>query len=184
MKIIKLKDLLKDKKLQKQIIKQIRSGAIFIYPTDTIYGIGCNALNSKAVKKIRKIKKTNHPFSVITPSKKWILKNFIIKHRKFLQKLPGRYTLIFRMKGKPVPEIVSKKTLGLRIPAHQFTKIIQKARVPFVTTSANLSGEPVINQVESITFSNEVDFIIDGGILKNPASTIFDLTDEKPKKIR
>ncbi|GAG45638.1 unnamed protein product, partial [marine sediment metagenome] len=70
-------------------IRKLRN-SVFIYPTDTIYGIGCNALNSKLVKRIRRIKKRdNKPFSVIAPSKKWIYDNCEVD-RKILKKLPGR----------------------------------------------------------------------------------------------
>ena len=63
-----------------QIIKAIKSGAIFIYPTDTVYGIGCNAKLKESVARIRKIKKQfSRPFSVIAPSMDWIAKNLEIK---------------------------------------------------------------------------------------------------------
>lgn len=182
-KIIKLKNI-----GEKEIIEKIKQNYIFIYPTDTLYGIGCNALNSNSVKKIREIKKSKKPFSVIAPSKQWISKNFKIE-KKYLKKLPGPFTLILKMKRK---NLVAKEanlnlnTLGVRIPNHRFTKIIQKAKVPFITTSINISGEQFITKVKEIPkeIFKKVDIVIDDGESNKAPSIIIDLTKKIPKIIK
>ena len=185
MEIIKLPEI-KKKKIQEKIISLIKSGKIFIYPTDTVYGLGCNALNQKAVQRIREIKKSNQSFSVIAPSKQWITKNFVIKFPEYLEKLPGPYTLILKMKKQIVPEIVSKNTLGIRIPKHTFTKIIQKSGLPFVTTSCNVHGHRPISEIKESPKEvfKKVDTIIDAGKLDSPASKVIDLTGKRPKILR
>jgi len=172
---------------EQELIEEIRKGAIFVYPTDTIYGIGCNALNRESVRRIREMKGATHPFSVIAPSKKWIEENLRMRHGNFLKKFPCGYTLIFeKRKGEFLKDCSPSKTLGVRIPKHEFAKLIQKAGVPFVTTSVNISGKRPIKKTSSIPkhFLKHIDFVIDDGVLDNPPSRIFDLTGEKPKKIR
>ena len=74
-----------------EIAERIRNGAVFIYPTDTIYGIGCGALDKNAVEKIRRLKeRQTNPFSIIAPSKEWITENCIItkEAKDLLNKLP------------------------------------------------------------------------------------------------
>ena len=82
--------------LEKQsIIDSIINGAVFIYPTDTIYGIGCNAQNPNSVKKIRLLKgRAASPFSVIAPSLNWVMENCIVTKEagEWLEKFPGPYT--------------------------------------------------------------------------------------------
>lgn len=158
-----------------RIIRAIKSGAIFIYPTDTVYGIGCNAEIESSVKRVRKIKKQfDRPFSVIAPSMDWIEENLYSK-KEVRDKLPGPYTFILKMKKKCVADNVSLgNTLGVRIPKHEFSKLVEKAGVPFVTTSANLSGEKTPRSVKDISL--KADYVIDGGELKGKASTVIDLT--------
>ncbi len=172
-------------KLEKeQIISAIIGGAVFIYPTDTIYGIGCSANDSKAVKKIRKIKSRNkNPFSVIAPSVDWIKENCIVtkEAEDWLEKLPGPYTLILKLKN---PKCVSKevnaglKTLGVRIPSHWIKNLVAEAEVPVVTTSVNRSGEDYMASLEDLDASikREIDFIIYEGEKEGNPSKIVDLT--------
>jgi len=186
MQTITLIDALKIKR--KDIVSMIKKGTIFIYPTDTIYGIGCNAEIGESVWKIRNIKRSKvNPFSVIAPSKEWIKENFIIKYEEYLNRLPGSYTFILEKKNPLfLKEANRPNTLGIRMPNHPFTTLIQEAGVPFITTSANVSGKESIKQVSEIPdeIKEKIDIAIDAGILNNPPSNVFDLTGDEPKKIR
>src|SRR5271157_1357136 len=153
--------------------KEILAGKIFIYPTDTIYGIGCDAYNKKSVEKIREIKKRDQkPFSIIAPSIEWIKENCIV-NIDLKKYLPGAYTLILKKKEKDFLSYVSEvETIGIRIPDNSFTKEIQESNVPFVTTSVNFSGEKPANKIEEITkeIIEEVDFVFNGGELTGKPS--------------
>lgn len=170
---------------------EILNGKIFIYPTDTIYGIGCNALNEDSVNKIREIKqRESKPFSIIVPSKKWIKDNCIINKStiKWLNKLPGPYTLILKIKNKEAiaKSITNTDSLGVRIPNNWFARLISKSKIPFITTSVNISGQPHIHSINELSnqIKNEVNYIIDDGKLNNPPSTIIDLTKDKEEIIK
>ncbi len=182
--IIKLKDI-----KQRWLENEIKAGKIFIYPTDTIYGIGCDATQIRAVRKIRKIKKRDaKPFSIIAPSKKWMTENFKIKPT-FLKKLPGPFTYILEPKKKKLlPRAVLRgaKMVGVRIPKHKLTKLIQKTKKPFITTSVNISGQQHIFQIADIPkpILEKVDYVIDEGVLINPPSTLIDFSQDPPKIIK
>lgn len=172
-----------------EIVKRISSGEIFIYPTDTVYGLGCNALKQGSVQLINELKKRdNKPLSVIAPNKKWITKNLEISNKNFIKKLPGPYTYIFKIKKRAVARNVNPglKTLGIRIPDHPFTELIKKAKVPFITTSVNFSGQKPARELKQVPKSilRNVDVIIDDGFLPNYPSTIIDLTSEIPKLMK
>ena len=166
------------------IVNEIIAGRIFIYPTDTVYGIGCNAYTEKAVEKIFEIKKrkTNKPVSVIAPSFGWIEQNCIMDP-KVRGYLPGPYTVILEKKpGCKLPSIVSNiNKIGVRIPNHKFTNFISQANVPFVTTSANISGEKIPTSVYQIPEEiwDAVDYILDDGKLSFKPSTVIDLTTDE-----
>jgi L-threonylcarbamoyladenylate synthase len=185
MKTVKLEKILNDRDARNGMLEEIRTGSVFVYPTDTIYGIGCNALISDSVKRIRKIKRAEHPFSVIAPSTEWILKNLVVEARKSLEVLPGPYTLIFR-KREPffMREVSPLPTLGVRIPSHPITKLVREIGIPFVTTSANLSGKKPITKASEAKKLKGVNYIIDGGTLANPPSIVMDLSGEEEKVIR
>lgn len=158
------------------LIDEILKGKILIYPTDTIYGIGCNALDELAVNKIKEIKQRDKdkPLSVIAPSMKWIEDNLIID-TDLTKYLPGPYTIILKKKNPDFLKHVSNiDSLGIRIPDNTLTKIIQKSGVPFITTSVNLSGQPFIKKIEEIPdeIRNCVNIILDAGELSGKPSTL------------
>ncbi|MEX2010241.1 MAG: L-threonylcarbamoyladenylate synthase [Parcubacteria group bacterium] len=150
---------------KEEIIEAIQKGSIFIYPTDTIYGLGCNALLDDAVMRLRELKhREEKPFSVIAPSKNWIIKNCEVKSEDLDKYLPGPYTLFVRRDENAVSRFVNQNddTLGVRIPTHWFTEIIAEAGVPFVTTSVNLSGEKHMEDMNSASkeILDQVDYVI------------------------
>lgn len=183
---IKLDEMLADSESLEGIARQIGFGAILIYPTDTVYGIGCNAADERAVKKLRQIKGTDHPFSVIAPSKQWIQENLRVGSPEFMEKLPGPVTLILMKKGKLLDAAAAGLTLGVRIPDHPIMKLMEKAGVPFITTSANPSGQPAPANPGEISreLERQVDFVIDGGQLPGRPSKIIDLTGPAPVVLR
>lgn len=190
MKIISKKDFLARKQFY---IKEIICGKIFIYPTDTIYGIGCSAKIGSSINKIRDIKKRDSkPFSIIAPSRSWILENLKLDTYKikYLKKLPGPYTFILDLKNE---NCVSKdeligdgKSIGIRIPKIWFSKIILKSGVPFVTTSVNVSGEKHITKISEIQkeILKDIDYVIDCSKIDGSPSTIINLINEKVEIIK
>lgn len=171
---------------------KIGQGAIFIYPTDTIYGIGCNAKDPVALKKLRKIKKREEmPFSVIAPDKEWIKKNCSIGYsdEMWLNKLPGPLTLIMKLKNKDaVNELVAPRmdTLGVRIPNHWISKFVKELERPIVTTSANVKRGNFMTSLDDLDMEikEAVDFIIYEGKNEGTPSKIIDLSKGEANIIR
>lgn len=171
---------------------EIEEGFVFIHPTDTIYGIGCDATNKAAVRKIRDIKDRHEsPFSIIAPNKEWILENCHVneKAKEWVDKLPGAYTLILKLKNKNAiaPNVnFDLDTIGVRIPNHWFSKEVKNIEKPIVTTSANKSGEDFMTSLENLNseIRNNINFIIYEGEKHGSPSSIVDLTKEKPVVIR
>ncbi len=172
-----------------KFLHQIEEGAVFIYPTDTIYGIGCNAMNEEAVQKIRELKdRSKAPFSVIAPSKSWIFKNCETPNEadEWLQEIPGPYTLVFKLKNK---DCVAKTvvqgldTIGVRQPKHWIMEAFEALDIPIVTTSVNKTGNPFMTSVEDMNpdIKNKVAFIIDDGEHKVSPSNIIHLYGEEIK---
>ena len=167
-----------------ELSRKIKSGAVFIHPTDTIYGLGCDATNSEAVNKIRELKdRPSQPFSVIAPSVDWIRKHCEINKEadSWLKKLPGPYTLILNLKDQNniAPEVNDGlKTLGIRIPEHWFTSHAQKLDVPIVSTSSNRTGGDFMTSMDNLDsdIGEGVDFIIYEGEKNGRPSQIIDLT--------
>lgn len=160
------------------LIKKIKQGKIFIYPTDTIYGIGCDATNKVAVEKIKQLKSRDKdkPLSIIAPSIEWIEEHCIIDKDLDISKyLPGPYTLILKKKDpSSFKHISPTDSIGIRIPNCKTCSEIQKSGVPFITTSVNVAGKPFATQISEIpnTIKENVDEIIDAGELSGKPSTL------------
>ncbi len=185
MEVLSKEELLLNKE---RYIEQIKKGALFIHPTDTIYGIGCIATQSRPVNNVRKVKKRDvMPFSIMVPSKDWIHKNCLVpKHaEEWIDKLPGPYTLIFKIKkgNHPVAKEVNNEwdSIGVRIPNHWFADFVKELGFPIITTSANISGEDFMTSLENLhpEIKVKMDFIVYEGEKKGYPSTIVNLSKEK-----
>jgi L-threonylcarbamoyladenylate synthase len=169
--------------------EMIRNGSVIVYPTDTIYGLGCNAMLSEPVIKIRQLKaRWDKPFSVIAPSKEWILENCVIdRYNKWLANLPGKYTIILKMKRKCVAKEVNigLNTLGVRIPKHWISGIVAELNLPIITTSVNKTGSDFMTSLEDIDndIKNSAELIIYEGEKNGTPSEIINLIKEKEIKI-
>jgi tRNA threonylcarbamoyl adenosine modification protein (Sua5/YciO/YrdC/YwlC family) len=168
-----------------EFFSKIVRGSLFIYPTDTIYGIGCNAMDKKSVLKVREVKgRFENPFSVIVPSKDWIRENCVVdkKVQEWMEKLPGPYTLILKLKNKNciAKEVNNEKdTIGVRIPNHWFSLVVREVGVPVITTSANISGQQFMTSTENLDrkIKGQVDFIIYEGEKMGKPSTLVNLAE-------
>lgn len=188
MKILKTNQNEVDKKVIDEAVKVLADGGVILYPTDTVYGLGANIFNRKAVKKVYNIKKRSYlkPVSLLVSSKDAIplVSKASLNQLNFIDKyLPGPYTFILK-KSKIVPKHLTSGSVnvGVRVPKSEIACSLAKI-FPITTTSANLSNKDTLDTPEEILkqLGCEVDLIIDVGPLKsgNP-STIIDLTGEEP----
>ena len=179
----------------KTIAEILLKGGIIIYPTDTIYGLGCDIFQHKAIEKICRIKKIDplraqlsficYDLSHLSDFSKQLSRP---TYRLLKEYLPGPYTFILPA-SKQVPKILQskKETIGLRIPDNNIARAIVK-ELGHPILSASLPG----NEIEDYTdpeimhenFRNEVDIVVDGGIGGTVPSTIIDCTKDEPVLIR
>jgi len=195
MKVIRV-DLNKDyTSVIKEAVAVLEAGGVIIYPTDTLYGIGCNALDKKAVKKVFEIKERplSKPLPVLVRDIKWAkgLAYMKKKDERVLEKVwPGRTTVILAKKEN-VPDILTsgQKTIGIRVSDHSLVdRLLKIFGYPIVSTSANISGQEPTNDINEIIkifskrLTRQPDLVLDAGILpKSDPSAILDLTGDKPK---
>lgn len=197
MKILKINLDRPEKEAIGEAAEAIKNGKVIIYPTDTVYGLGANAFDEDAIKKIFEIKGRdfNKPISIIVRDIEMAkeVASFGRNTEKILEKIfPGPVTVIL-FKKKVLSEILTGGTekIGLRIPDCKFTRILmENLDFPITTTSANISGEGASGNISEILsqFKNKKtkpDLVIDAGALpKSSSSTVIDLTGPEPKILR
>ncbi len=179
-----------------RIVKILKDGGLVIYPTDTVYGLGCDITNSKALEKIAKIKgikldKANFSFVCHDISDiSGYIKQIDTSTFKILKKcLPGPYTFILPGNNNLPKEFKNKKTVGIRVPDNSIAlAIVKKLGNPIVSTSIYDEDEVLeyTTDPELIfeKWQNRVDVIIDGGYGDNYASTVIDLSGDEPEVLR
>jgi tRNA threonylcarbamoyl adenosine modification protein (Sua5/YciO/YrdC/YwlC family) len=194
---IKLYEENPDPRRISQIVDILRDGGVVIYPTDTVYGMGCDITSQKAIDRICKIKGINpkkHNFSMICADLSNISEFTRIITKpvfKLMKKaFPGPFTFILDASNQ-VPKILhsKKKTIGIRIPNHSIPLILVKELGnPILTTSINDEDEVVEYSTDPELifekYENLVDVVIDGGYGQNIASTILDCTGNEIEILR
>jgi tRNA threonylcarbamoyl adenosine modification protein (Sua5/YciO/YrdC/YwlC family) len=173
-----------------QVVEVLKKGGLIIYPTDTIYGLGCDITNQKAIEKIcriRGIKPEKANFSFICHDLSHIadyIKPIDNPTFRVLKKaLPGPFTFIFNASHK-VPKLLSsnKKTVGIRVPDNDIARtIVEALGNPILSTSIKDDDELLEYSTDPELihekYENLVDLVIDGGYGDNEASTVIDCTN-------
>lgn len=185
-------------KFIKQVVECLRDGGVVIYPTDTVYGIGCDIHNARAVERICKIKgikpnKSN--FSFVCNDLSHIseyTKNVSTPVFKVMKKvLPGPYTIILEASNK-VPKLLynSKKTVGIRVPANNICKLlVSELGNPILSTSVKEEDDDILEYItdpEEIydKYNHLVDIVIDGGNSGMIGSTVLDASSGDIEVVR
>jgi len=180
-------------RLISRVVELLKDGGVIAYPTDTIYGIGCDIYNKKALERIYMLKgrDRNKPMSFVCSDLGHITEFAKVPnyaYRIMKRFLPGPYTFVLEASSQ-VPKMLmpKRKTVGIRIPDNNIAlSIVRMLGNPIISTSANISGEKVISDPYEIDMylGKLLDMTVDGGILSGDASTVIDLTGNAPVVLR
>ena len=179
-----------------KIVATLKKGGLIIYPTDTVYGLGCDITNQRALEKIAQlkgIKLDKAHFSFICNDLSHLsdyVKQIDTPTYKILKRaLPGPYTFILPGSNKLPKALKKKKTVGIRVPDNSIARAIVTALGnPIISTSIHDDDDVIeyTTDPELIfeKWQDKVDIVIDGGYGDNLASTVIDLTEENPEVLR
>ena len=177
----------------KRAVDILRQGGIIAYPTDTIYGIGCDIMNKKAIERVYAITQRNlkQPFSFVCADLKHIsdyakVSNYAYKTMKRL--LPGPYTFILEG-SRRVPKIMltRRKTAGIRVPDNRICiELVKGLGNPVISTSASMPDGEILHDPSLIHdyFGKQIDLVIDGGPAPGEPSSVISLIGDAPEVIR
>ena len=191
MKIAKVNSKNPDWNIIDEAIEVLSSGGVVLYPTDTVYGLGANIFNEKAVEKVYNIKNRDYfkPISACFSSIEGVLLLAEIpsKYKDSISKyLPGPFTFIFNETPSMHINFAKNHKIGVRIPENNIA--IRLSQIfPITATSANLAGKETLKTPKEILnqLNDEVDYVIDVGPLESDlTSTVVDLTRKDPKILR
>ncbi len=181
------------KRLIERVVEVLEKGGLIGYPTDTIYGIGCDLFNKEPIESIYRLKRHDRikPLSFICSDLNDIsqyahVSNYAYKTMKRL--LPGPYTFILEA-TKLVPKIAvtKQKTVGIRVPDNPIClSIVKRLGHPIISTSVYKPNEELYSDPGDIEekFGKKLDLVIDGGIIRAEHSSVIDLTNEEPRVLR
>ncbi len=173
-------------------VEVLRTGGIVIYPTDTVYGMGCDLLNRRALERIYQIKKIprRKPLSFICSDLAQITEYAILTNAAFkmMRRLtPGPFTFILKA-TKLVPKMMMsrQKTVGIRVPDNDIClELVRRLGHPIVNTSASDSLDEVVSDPDAIMDSfPQVDLMLTTGLLESEPSTVVDFTGDEPILVR
>lgn len=174
-----------------RVVNILRNGGLIVYPTDTIYGLGCNLLNKKAIERLCQVKqikpqKLNLSFIChdISEVARYVRRIETPVYKVLRRTLPGPFTYILEASGNS-----EKKTVGIRIPGHEVPlALVKELGNPIITSSIKDDDEikTYTTDPEEIyeDLKHKVDVVIDSGVGGNIPSTIVDFTSDEPVVIR
>ena len=179
-----------------KVVKVLKEGGLVIYPTDTVYGLGCDITNTKALERIAKIKgvkleKANFSFIChdLSNLSDYVKQVDTATFKLLKRALPGPYTFILPGNNNLPKEFKKKTTVGIRIPDNSIAlEIVRQLGNPIVSTSIRDEDDVIeyTTDPELIfeKWQNLVDMVIDGGYGANKGSTIIDLSGDEPIVVR
>lgn len=179
-----------------QVVSCLRDGGVVIYPTDTVYAMGCDIHNARAVERIARIKgikPQKNDFSFICYDLSHIADYAKVGNNAFKvmkRLLPGPFTFILEANNRVPKVLANRRTVGIRVPDHPITRqIVFELDHPIITTSIKDDDDDIIqysNDPEVIfeRFQHQVDIVIDGGLGGLIPSTVIDATDDTFEMIR
>jgi tRNA threonylcarbamoyl adenosine modification protein (Sua5/YciO/YrdC/YwlC family) len=179
-----------------KVVKVLKDGGLIIYPTDTVYGLGCDITNTKALERIARIKgikldKANFSFvcSDLSNLSDYVKQIDTATFKILKRALPGPYTFILPGNNNLPKEFKKKTTVGIRVPDNSIAlEIVRQLGNPIVSTSIHDEDDVIeyTTDPELIfeKWQNLVDMVIDGGYGDNVGSTIIDLSGDEPEVIR
>lgn len=180
-------------RLVRQAAKILDEGGVIIYPTDTVYGLGCDLYNKRGIERIYEIKKRSkkEPLSFICADLKDISEYALVTdfaYKVMRRLLPGPYTFILRA-SRLVPKIIlpKRQTTGIRVPDHPTClALVKELGRPIISTSVKDDAGELMNDPVLIheKFRNQVDLVIDGGVVPAQPSTVVSLLDDRVEVIR
>jgi sua5/yciO/yrdC/ywlC family protein len=184
-----------EREIQK-VVECLKDGGVIIYPTDTVYGIGCDITNSKALERIAQLKgirldKANFSFicADLSHLSDYVKQIDTATFKLLKRALPGAYTFILPGNNNLPKEFKKKKTVGIRVPDNTIARtLVEKLGNPIVSSSIYDEDELIeyTTDPELIfeKWQDKVDIVIDGGYGDNVASTVIDLSEGVPTLIR
>jgi tRNA threonylcarbamoyl adenosine modification protein (Sua5/YciO/YrdC/YwlC family) len=180
-------------RLIKKAVEILKQGGLVIYPTDTVYGLGCALSNKKGIEKIYAIKRQNkkQPFSFICADLKDISSYARVPdsaYKTMKHFLPGPYTFILEA-SRLVPKIIlpKRKTTGIRVPDNAIClALVRELGEPVISSSVKDERDEFISDPRIIEekFRHQVDLVIDGGIIAPQPSSVISLIEDKIEVIR
>lgn len=180
-------------RLIRKAVEILDRGGLVIYPTDTVYGLGCDLFNKRGIEKIYEIKrsKRKQPLSFICADLKEISRYAVVSdfaYKTMKRCLPGPYTFILEA-SRMVPKIILPKrlTTGIRVPDNPIClALTAELGRPIISTSVEGGPDEVLSDPQEIykKFGYCVDLVIDGGIIPPEASTVISIIDDQVEIIR
>jgi len=180
----------------KKVVEVLKNGGLIIYPTDTVYGLGCDITNARALEKVAKIKgikleKANLSFicSDLSHISDYVKQIDTATFKLLKRALPGPYTFILQGNNNLPKVFKNKKTVGIRVPDNNIIRaIVKELGNPIISTS--IHDEDAVLEYSTDPelifekWENQIELVIDGGYGDNVPSTIIDLSGNEPEVIR
>lgn len=192
--LLKIYDKNPSEKVIDQVVEILRKGGVIIYPTDSVYALGCSLDAPKAIEQMRKIKgKVAEEFAVLFENISQVSQYCRMDNDTFKilkQNLPGPFVfLLTAASNMPDKALSKRKTIGVRIPNNTIAHfIVERLGCPMLTTSVDIveQEEEYATDPELIEerFIRDVDVVLDAGIGSTNLTTVVDLTGDEPKIIR